>query len=66
MEAESGARLTVLGEREDRRRRLVVEGRPEARGRARRLVEALLEPAMYLTREEVGRGTVGDRLLDNC
>merc|ERR1719319_1973205 len=36
VEAESGARLTVLGEWEDSRRRLVVEGRPEARERAMR------------------------------
>ena len=37
VEAESGARLTILGKKEDDRRLLMVEGRPEARERARRM-----------------------------
>ena len=53
VEAESGARLAILGKKEDDRRLLVVEGRPEARERARRMVEDMLVPAMYLARDQV-------------
>ena len=59
MEAESGARLTILGKKEDDRRLLMVEGRPEARERARRMVEATLVPAMFLAREQVGSSEIG-------